>query len=249
MVISLINQKGGVGKTTNTIHLGARLADLGYKTLLIDFDSQCDLSHGTGVRSSAYTVINFLNGSGDFKLKRRAENFFILPGDVDFVASQFKRFSLKEKLNPLREHFDFILIDCPPAGINQYDLTPAEIALCACDYFLIPLEAKEYPVKNANSFLGKVFSLVEKFNKDLIFVGFFFSNVLVTRKNITKYSDMLKEHTENLLFETFIRADTQVENAIGEGKTIFQFEPNCRASVDFKNLTDEFIRRIDYGKK
>jgi len=82
-----------------------------------------------------------------------------------------------------------------------------------------------------------------KHNKELVFLGFFFSNVLVTRKNIKTYSELLKENAKDFLFDTFVRADIKVENAIQRGQTIFQFDPNCRASQDYINLTNEFLKR------
>jgi chromosome partitioning protein len=249
MIVSLINQKGGVGKTTNTIHLGAYLAKLGHKVLLIDLDPQCDLSHGTGVRSYTYDIVSFLTEAPDFRLKQKADNFFILPGNPDFIAAKFKRNDLKNHLQPLVQHFDFIILDSPPANINPVEVTAAELALVACDAFIIPLEAKEYPIKNANAFLKKTFEVKEHYNPGLSFLGFFFSNVLVTRKNIKEYTDLLKEHAKDLLFDTFIRTDSKVEMAIKDGKTIFQYDPSCRASLDYINFTHEFLNRSNYGKK
>ena len=244
MILSLINQKGGVGKTTNTIHLGACLAQMGKSVLLVDFDSQMDLTHGSGIKDPEYTIIDLLTDSKKkLKFRTRAENLTILAGSADLTAARFKRDSLKKALTPLKPHFDYILLDCPPEGINTYALSLPEIALHACDNFLIPLFPNEYAVKNCNSFLGRVMEVVQPKNKDLVFSGFFFGKVLVTSKKHKKYSEMMKKVAPELIFKNFVRQDSQVDHAVSVGKTIFQFNPSCRAADDYRKLTKEFIKR------
>ena len=196
-----------------------------------------------------YTVLHFLNGTDGLKLKQRANHFFVLPCDTNFVASRFSRFHLRKCLASLRTHFDFIFIDSHPASINDHYVTGMELSLCASDRFIIPLLAKKYAVDNADVFLGRVFSFSKKYNKKLLFLGFFFSSVLTTSKKIVRYSNLLHSLSGTLLFETFIRIDIEIENAILEGKTIFQFNPNCRAAEDYRKLTHEFLKKLDYVKK
>ncbi len=258
MVLTNLNQKGGVGKTTNTIHLGADLAMRGYKVLLIDADPQCDLSEGTGVRDVAYSIIDFLRGSDkkahqNFTLKQRAQGFFVLPGNREFIASEYRRNMLKKALeNPqqnLKAYFDFIFIDVPPEGINKNHVVPAEMALCASDWFLTTLKPDRYSVKNLDTFLAKVFDLRDHHNKDLKFAGIYFSDVLVTKSIFDKYYKIVEKDANGLLFNTFIRRDAEVDKSADTGKTIFQYNPNCRAAWDFKKLTDELLTKIDYGKE
>lgn len=244
MILSLINQKGGVGKTTNTIHLGACLAQMGKSVLLVDFDSQMDLTHGCGIQDPQYTIIDLLTDSKKkLRLRQRAENLSILAGSSDLTAARFKRNSLKKALAPLNEHFDYILLDCPPEGINTYALSLPEIALNACDNFLIPLFPNEYAVKNCNTFLGRVMEVVHPENPDLIFSGFFFGKVLVTSSKHKKYSQMMEKVAADLMFKNFVRQDSQVDHAVSEGMTIFQYRPNCRAADDYRKLTKEFLKR------
>lgn len=125
MIGILANQKGGVAKTTNTVHLGASLASKGYKVLLIDFDPQCDLSHNLGIITGGfhYTVIDLMENKGSFEPEIRAPNLNVVGGSIDFVSNDYKIDTLKKVLEiqrgsfTIKDYFDFILIDCPPSKI------------------------------------------------------------------------------------------------------------------------------------
>ena len=248
-IVSIINQKGGVGKTTNTIHIGAYLANKGHRVLLVDLDPQCDLSHGCGIKlGGGYNLVDFLKGEGDFEIHSIQNNMYLLEGDKFFIASKFKKQALKKQLNKVEEYFDFVLIDCPPTTINFVDTVPGDLALTASNYFLVPIEADEYPIKNLNVFLGSVFKLIEEENLNLDLIGVFFSNVLVTKSSFEYYSNILKENgIGDYLFKAKIRQDSMVQKAVITGKTIFDFKPNSRAALDFEKLGSEILERINKG--
>lgn len=255
MIGVLANQKGGVAKTTNTVHLGACLSNKGFKTLLIDFDSQCDLSHNVGIdiNEEPYSVVDFLEDSKPFTAIEKAPNFFIVPGSNNFVSNKYSLPTLKKILNKknngisINDFFDYILIDCPPSKIvisdvnRKYHYSEIELALYASDFFMIPLKADDFSVKNANTFLGKVFKFINKTEIDVEFLGFFFSSILLTENSYKYYSEMFKENSKNLLLNTFIRQDSEVKKAVQLGKTIFQHKPQCRAAKDYIKLTNEFL--------
>lgn len=258
MVGILANQKGGVAKTTNTVHLAAALAQKGYKTLCIDFDSQCDLSHSVGIRNNEeFNVINLLNADEQIRLKQRAPNFFVIPGSDDFISNHYKISALKEALNTdrngisLNNYFDFIFIDCPPSKIiisengKKHEHSEIELALYASDFFLVPLKADDFSVKNSNKFLGKVTNFINYYNLEIHFLGFFFGCILLTENSKEYYSNLFKKYSsEELLFESFIRQDSQVKKAVQLGKTIFQHKPNSRSAEDYKKLAVEFLKKI-----
>ena len=246
MVIAFYNSKGGVGKSTNTVHIGASLAKLKKKVLLIDFDPQMDLTTACGIENPTYTVKNLLEGSGEIKLRTRSDNFTILSGDSDLHAHSLEYDSLKKVLVAWREYYDYILIDCPPAPMLEHALTLPEVALNACDHFVIPITPNHFPVNNSVKVLNKVVDIVKPKNPDIKFTGFFFGLVLTTatRKNAI-FFDKMNNQAPGFVFKSFIRRDVQIEYAAGEGKTIFQYRPNCHAGEDFLKLTKELIKRIN----
>lgn len=263
MIGVLANQKGGVAKTTNTVHLGASLASRDYKVLLIDFDSQCDLSHNLGIYPGKeyFDIIDLLEGRKDFSPAQRAPNLFVVTGSTDFVSNDHPLARLKEILHKdiggqsIDDYFDFILIDCPPSKVvitdkpKKLNYSEVEIAIFAADFFMVPLKADDFSVKNANTFLGKVGGFIKQHDINIEFLGFFFSCILLTENSLDHYTKMFKEHSNDLLLTTYIRQDAEVKKAVQLGKTIFQHKPNCRASKDYIQLTDEFLKIIDSNGK
>jgi len=256
MIGIIVNQKGGVAKTTNTIHLSSALAKKGYKTLIIDFDPQCDLSHAIGVRDDTYNIVDFLNHKDGFRLKGKSDHLFVLPGSKEFISFDYPLNALKNALHKktqkgvsISNYFDFIFIDTPPSKIinkssKTFPPTEVEMALYASDFFMIPLFADDFSAKNANIFLGSVKEFIITKNLAIKFLGFFFGRILMTSKAKDFYIDLFKDNAKELLFETYIRSDAEVEKAQNAGKTIFQYNPSCRASEDYYNFTNEFLKKV-----
>lgn len=240
-----VNHKGGVGKTTNTIHIGAELSNRGFKVLLIDADNQCDLTVGIGVQDFSYTIENLLKKDSNYKVTTISNNFHVLAGSPQFYANGYERTALAKAINyfGVMNTYDFILVDVPPTGINPNSVSPAELVLCACDYVFVPLQADMYSIKNINSFLNQILAM-EKYNPKMKFLGMYFTNVLTTTTIFTEYYNALKEEAQENIFTTFVRRDIEVVKASINGQTIFEYNDKCRASEDFKNLTTEILERI-----
>lgn len=244
-----INQKGGVGKTTNTIHLGSALAMMDYKTLLIDMDPQCNMTECLNIDPylDQYNINNLLNPKDNtFKIKKRAENLYVVPGDVDFDPNDFKVTDLKNKLNNPSINFDFILIDVPPEKIinNNKKTTSCEIALTAADYFLITIFPAISSIRNVEKFVKDVFGLQKKHNKNLKPLGIHFSCVNEKTTLYKKYRKILEEKASNLLLNSIIRRDEEVRKSSDKGLTIFQYNPKSKAAVDYMNFTKEILSLI-----
>lgn len=251
--IAILTQKGGVGKTTTSIHLGASFSEMGKKVLLIDFDSQKNLSQGYKIADDySYTIKNVLDMSGEFRLTQKGENIHIIAGDENLeeeLLKSYSRFTLKERLDILGEKlgYDFCIIDCPPRPLME-TLTLGEMALCASDYVISPIHAEEYSISGIRKLLPQIDKVISKYNPNLRFLGFFFNEVLTNTRNFKKYSEIAQEQAGEYFFKTYIRQDVNVERAKEEGKTIFQIAPHSRASEDFKSLVDEILEKINYIK-
>jgi chromosome partitioning protein len=246
-IISIITEKGGVGKTTTSIHLGASFAEMGKKVLLVDFDEQRNLSKGYKIEKAfPYNVKNFLDRSGQFRLTQKMDTLFILSGSREIVADDYKRTELRERLNYLNEKFSFdiVIVDCPPSPlIGKMKL--GEIALSSSDYVISPIEAEEYSIDGINELLPEILRIKKNYNPDLNFLGFFFNKVNVWGKRFKKYAPLAHEEGKGYFLNTIVRVDESVETAKSEGKTVFQVAPRSRASEDYKNLADEINTKIN----
>lgn len=245
--ISIITQKGGVGKTTGTIHIGAALAELGYKVLLIDFDTQINLSLGYNIDDFSYSVKDFIENKKpvNFIKKGRTDNLFILAGSTELKEKNLNKNSLKKPLSNIDKQFDFVLIDCPPKPIND-ELSLGEIAVMASDFVISPILADKYSLAGIGSFLNSIQELKQKGTVKANVLGFFFNVVEEKTTHFQNYYGLLNESdAKNLLFTEYVRKDVNVKNAMDEGKTIFEVKPYGRASRDYSQLTKEILRKVE----
>lgn len=250
MKIVNINHKGGVGKTTNTIHIGAELHNRGYKVLLVDADNQCDLTSGIGIKNTTYTIKDFLDEEGkNVRLSNIAENFHLLAGSADLYTDKYNRQALQKAFgfSNLEKMYDFILIDAPPTGINPHFVTSAELAICAVDYVIVPIQADLYSIKNVFPFSKKMLDL-KQYNSNLKLLGVYFSNAIDNTNVFSMCYSKLKNDNPNYVFTNYIRKDVKVVEAALEGMTIFEYNDKCRASDDFKKLVTEILEKIENGK-
>ncbi|MDF0720841.1 ParA family protein [Kaistella sp. PBT33-4] len=247
-VISVLTQKGGVGKTTTTIHLAAGFAKKGRKVLVIDFDSQKNLSLGYKLDDDTpYTVVDFLEQKEGLEFTQKGEhnNIYVLAGSEQLESFKLGRYALKESLALLENFFDYVLIDCPPKPLSE-GLTLGEVAVCASDYVLSPIKDDEYSLAGITSLIPSLLNLRERQNLNFEYLGFFFNAVLVNSSDFRAYyNDFLEnEFTKDYLLRTFIRQDINIKKAIKEGKTIFQIDNKSRASKDYKNLVKELKAKM-----
>lgn len=252
MIVVNLNKKGGVGKTTNTIHIASVLSSLGKKVLLVDADNQCDLSGGCNVRdeelANIYNIVDFLedNPEGKNEILTEVEpGLFLLAGSKYFDAQRYKKKSLKEKLAPFKEAFDFIFIDVPPAGIISSSLTPAEMALFACDYYICTFVADYFSSKNLNDFLESVDTLKRENKLNLKFLGAYFSMVNPQTEMFKNLVNIMYGQAKEAFFNSYIRRSESVVKAAWQGKTIFQYDPNSGVAQDYENLTKELLQKIE----
>lgn len=256
-VIAVSNQKGGVGKTTTTLNLGIGLANNGCKVLLIDFDPQGDLTKSLGFKNyetmqqTTYTMI-------DDYINKREINYseLIRPHKehVDLIASNinlaglegnlmgkmYREEQLRNCIAPIKENYDYILIDCPPTlGLLTIN------ALAAADKVIIPVQAQYLPAKAMTSLLRTVSDIRRGINRDLEVSG-----ILLTladmRTNLAKSTiNQIREQFGNSIkvFDSVIPVSTKAAEASLFGVSIYEHDKDCKAANAYLHLTNEVLNQ------
>jgi chromosome partitioning protein len=242
MVISIVNHKGGTGKTTTTVNLGSALAALGKKVLLVDFDAQGSLSYSLGIDESSPTIAEALLGETNVQqVLIDREGLQVLPAreslaDVELsLARAEERFGhLKALLVPLSV-YDFTLIDCPPS------LTLLTInALVASNHVIVPMQMDVLALRGLDSLINIV-KQIEPLNQHLTMLGIL-PVMVEPRKNI--YKEIVSHIKVNYtipLFKQTIRTCVKAAEAPSFGKSVVNYAPDCNTARDYKAFANEFL--------
>lgn len=245
-IIALVNQKGGVSKTTSTANIGAIMAEEGKKVLLIDFDAQGNLSQILGLHGFKNTIYECLTGKASLKdtIIKTDFNFDVIPSninlsnaDTELLQYDNKELRLKELIQGIKSNYDYILIDCNP-NLNLLTIN----ALAASNSFMIPLEASILSVYGLNQLI-KIVKLVQKtLNPGLKNDGVFLTKVVRTNIN-GDFENQLNEIFGDKLFKSKIHQNIDVVKSQIAGKPLNFFNKNCRAYNDYYSLTMEVINK------
>ena len=251
-IIALANQKGGVGKTTTTINLGAALAELGHRVLVVDFDPQGGCALGLGIEPGSVdlSVYNaLLDRSCDVEEvvhKTRVPNLDLLPSNIDLAAAELmlvqevaREQSLMRVLAPLRVKYDFILIDCPPSlGLLTIN------ALTAADGVLIPLECAYYALRGMALLMDSIERIRERLNPRLhidgIVATMYDSRTLHTKEVLAR----VQEAFGSRLLETIIPKTIRFAEAPVAGEPILTYAPTSVGAAGYRQLAKEVISRV-----
>ncbi|WP_010304151.1 ParA family protein [Candidatus Odyssella thessalonicensis] len=245
-VFAVSNHKGGVGKTTSTVNIGAALALEGSNVLLIDLDPQSNLTQSLGVKNIETSIYDNLRGEKDIKTIEIKKNLWILPSSLDLSAAEIelssepgREYILNDILTGLKDKFDYILIDCPPSlGLLTIN------ALTASDYVIIPLQAEFLPLKG----LAKLTEVIEKIKKRLnpkLEIGGVFLTQYDPRKVLNRdIADTVRDFFGKKLLETTISSNVALAEAPSQGKDIFLYNRNCKGATDYKDLCNELLRKV-----
>jgi chromosome partitioning protein len=247
-VITVSNQKGGVGKTTTTVNLAAFLAEKGKKVLIIDIDPQGNAGYGIGVNAEEIETTIYEVMLGEIPIREAIfdtdiENLYLIPSNihlsgaqVDLLSQERKEFILKELLEEIKPDFNYIIIDCPPSlGVLTLN------GLVAANSVLIPLQCEYYALEGLNQLLRIVAMVQESLNKDLSIEGVLLT-MFDSRTNLAQQvvSDV-KEFFGDKVFETIIPRNVKLSEAPSYGKPIGIYDKNSVGSSTYEKLAEEVI--------
>ena len=246
--IAIANQKGGVGKTTSAVNLTASLGRKGKKMLLIDIDPQGNASSGLGVNKrdiqlSTYDILIADAKAEDVLQRTSFENIDLLPASMDLAAAEIELveaenrvMKLKQALAPIKEQYDYILIDCPPSlGLITLN------ALNCCDTLLIPIQCEYYALEGLSQLMGTVRQVKRLYNPQIEIEG-----VLLTmfdgRLNLTlQVVEEVKKFFPKKVYRTVIPRNVRLSEAPSFGQPVLYYDRTSRGSKAYEDLADEFL--------
>jgi chromosome partitioning protein len=249
-IISLANQKGGVGKTTTTINLAASLAVLEKKVLIIDADPQANATSGLGfdlknIQSSIYECIVDEVEAEKVILKTEIANLDIIPSHIDLVGAEIEMLNLpnrekvlKSAIEHLKESYDFILIDCSPSlGLITVN------ALTASDSVIIPVQCEYFALEGLGKLLNTIKIIQSRLNKDLEIEGFLLT-MFDSRLNLSnQVYEEVKHHFQEMVFETVIQRNIKLGEAPSYGKPVILYDASSKGAINHMNLAREILQR------
>lgn len=245
-VISIINQKGGVGKSTTASALGAGLLINGYKVLLIDLDAQGNLSYSMKTVNSALSSLEVLTGTATAQEAIiKTEQGDIIPaspalaGADTLITETGKEYRLSEALESVKSEYDYIIIDTPPA-LGTLTVN----ALTACDSVVIPAQADIYSLQGIAQLNNTIRTVKKYCNHSLkikgILITRYNSRAVLTRDMVELLEDTAK-NLETVVFNTKIRECIAIKEAQATQQDIYSYAPKSNAVIDYKSFTDEVI--------
>ena len=245
-IISIANFKGGVGKTTSTVNIGAGLSLEGKRILLIDLDPQFNLTQSLGLIDADKPIYGALRGDYTLEPVAITEGLFLIPSSLDLIkaeielSGEFKREEILTRLiAPLTHQYDYILIDCPP---SLGALTVS--ALTASDYALIVLQPEPLSIQGMTEFVKILRTVKTRMNPELDILGLLITSFDSRTKLHKELLEYLETEYKDMVFKSKIRTNISIPEAQSMGQDIFQYAPNSPGAEDYHSLTNELILRV-----
>ena len=254
--IALLNQKGGVGKTTTTANLGACLAMLRKKVLVIDMDPQANLSvHlGVDIHSLKYSVYNIITGDckpDEVILNTKIKGLDIIPANIDLSGAEIELVGvvgretvLKEYLGNILGRYDYVLIDCPPSlGLLTLNV------LTLVHEIFIPLQTEFFALQGVSKLLDTHEVVRKRLNKNLEITGIIFCMYTSRTRLCKEVIEKVKEHfAKDQVFDTVIRKNVKLSESPSHGKPIVSYAPSSHGSEDYMSLAKEVVQQENSKK-
>lgn len=248
-VISIANQKGGVGKTTTSINLSACIAAKGKKVLVIDIDPQGNTTSGYGIEKNELenTIYELILGDcsiEDCILKEVLPNISVLPSNVNLAAAEIeligvekKEYILKNEVDWVKDRYDFIIIDCPPS-LSLLTVN----AMTTADSVLVPIQCEYYALEGLSQLIHTVNLVKERLNPELDMDGVVFT-MYDSRTNLSaQVVDNVKSHLSQKVYQTLIPRNIRLAEAPSYGKPINLYDPKSAGAESYMALAEEVIR-------
>lgn len=242
-VISIVNQKGGTGKTTTTLNLGSALAQLNKSVLIVDMDSQGNLGYSLGLESE-HTLCDVLDGDHAIEnVIHEKEGVHIIPSDIRLVDIELTLIELDNRQEILATHlkkiannYDYVLIDCPPSlsilAVN---------ALYASDLVIVPMLMEVLSLQGLDQIIQTIDKINSGYKKSLEVLGILPVMVDKRRKLSEEVKDYINENYDLRIFESFIRNNVKASEAPSFGQSVISYAPSSNSAKDYKAFANEIV--------
>ena len=247
-IIGVINQKGGVGKTTTAVNLAAALAQR-RRILLVDLDPQANASSGLSVIGAEKSIYDVLNGDSSARhatLGTAIENLDIIPASKDLAAAAMELDASSENMKLLskaligvRPNYDIIILDSPPS-IGALTLN----SLSAADFLIIPLQTEYYALEGIASMVDTVERVQSSLNPELAILGILLTMFDVRTNLSQQVEDNVRKHFGKLVFESVIPRNVRLAEAPSFGQAVFQYAPESLGAIAYEKLALEVLERV-----
>ena len=246
-IISIANQKGGVGKTTTAVNLSAALAESGMKVLAIDFDPQGNMTSGMGIEEYEYSVYDFVMDKCSLEQavhSTYSEHLFLIPSNIDLSGAEIELLDmeerqkvLKKKVEQLKDQYDYIIIDCPPS-LSILTVN----ALTASDSVLIPIQCEYYAMEGLNQMLKSIQLIRKKLNKNLLVEGILFTMYDGRNRLSQQVVEGVREALKERIFKTMIPRNVRLAEAPSYGMPVTEYDSRSSGSESYRKLAAELMK-------